>query len=296
VVTRVRSARVEVLTAQREIKTSEEVVRLSEEGLAVAQKLQKAGAGTQPDVLRAQVELEQNRIRLSTAQRRSDAAWRLLATAVGLPELPGLEMADDLDAPAPVFAWAALRDAVLERSSEMHEVQALHLQAEELLKRARAEVCPNLLFVVRPVYSFPDQDFRVLLEAGAALPIFNRNQGNILSAQADVIRTRAEIHQKELQLTERLTLAFQRYRVAFQQSEAYRREIVPHATESLRLVRLGYERGDPKYDYTAVLQAQRTLEEARLLQVQALGELWRAVSEILGLLQEDEHAETCPAP
>ena len=52
-----------------------------------------------------------------------------------------------------------------------------------------------------------------------------------------------------------------------------------------RLVRKGYESGDPKYDFTAVLQAQQTLAQARLAQVQALGNVWRAVSEIAGMLQ-----------
>ena len=59
------------------------------------------------------------------------------------------------------------------------------------------------------------------------------------------------------------------------------------ARESLRLVRLGFDRSDPKYDYTAVLQAQQVLAQAQLTQVQARGELWRALSEIAALLQHE---------
>ena len=59
----------------------------------------------------------------------------------------------------------------------------------------------------------------------------------------------------ELRLTERLTLAFQRYENARRQTEAYEKQILVNAAESLRLVRLGYDRGDPKYDYTTVLEA-----------------------------------------
>jgi outer membrane protein TolC len=62
--------------------------------------------------------------------------------------------------------------------------------------------------------------------------------------------------------------------------------VVPAALESLKLVRRGWERGDPKYDFTTVLQAQHTLSQARLAYVQALGVLWRSVAEIAGLLQE----------
>jgi outer membrane protein TolC len=90
----------------------------------------------------------------------------------------------------------------------------------------------------------------------------------------------------ELRLTDRLSTAFLRYRDARQQAEAYEKRIVPHALESLKLMRRGYESQDPRYDYTAVLQAQNILAQARLAYVQALGAQWRAVVDIAGLLQE----------
>ena len=139
-----------------------------------------------------------------------------------------------------------------------------------------------------PFYNVPDKDTRVQVGLITAIPIYNRNQGTIQEAQANLARTRAEIHQVELRLTERLATAFQRYQVAGQQTQAYQKQILPNARESLRLVRLGYERGDPKYDYTAVLQAQHILFQAQLTYVQGLGDLWRAVSELVGLLQQDE--------
>ena len=64
-------------------------------------------------------------------------------------------------------------------------------------------------------------------------------------------------------------------------------KILPNARESLRLILLAYEAGDPKYDYTAVLQAQSALAQARLGAVQALSDLQRAVGELEALLQRD---------
>jgi cobalt-zinc-cadmium efflux system outer membrane protein len=177
---------------------------------------------------------------------------------------------------------------VLARSSELQEARAAVQQAEAMLRRAQVEWVPNLQLSVRPFYAFPEQKALVRVEAGAMLPLFNRNQGNIAAAQADLARAHQEVRQAELRLTERLTGAYQRYQNARLQTEVYDKQILPNAAESLRLVRLGYERGDPKYDYTAVLQAQRILVEARLAYVQALGDLWRAASEIAGLLQLDQ--------
>ena len=129
----------------------------------------------------------------------------------------------------------------------------------------------------------------------APIPIFDRNQGNIHAAAADVARTQAEVQQLELRLTERLTLAYQRYQGARQQTESYQKTILPDARESLKLVEAGYRAGDRKYDYTTVLQAQQVLFQAQLAHTQALGELWRSVIEIAGILQQDQFLSGCAA-
>jgi len=290
VLTRIRIAFFEALTAQRNVEANEAVLKLAQGGLDAAEKLLKAGTGTQPDVLRAQVELEQSRIRLDLARQRDAAARQLLAVAVGVRELPHFPLAGSLEGEPPAYEWEPVVETVLTRSSEIQEAQALVLQAEGLLQRARVEPIPNLLMTVRPFYSFPNKNTQALVEMGFALPVFNKNQGNIHAAEADVFRTREEARLVELRLTERLTLAYQRYQNARSQVEGYAKRVLPNAQESLRLVLVGYEKQDPKYDYTAVLQAQQTLAQARLMYVQALGDLWRAVSEIAGLLQQDDLA------
>src|SRR5207248_3808953 len=187
-----------------------------------------------------------------------------LAAAVGLPALPVCPepgkagpatplIVGSLEKPTPAFDWEKLREAVLERSSEVQEARALALQAVKLLERARADAHPNLLLVARPLYTFISQTPEATVMIGAALPVFNANQGNILAAQADVARTRAEADLVQLRLAERLAAAYQRYLAARRQAAVYQGQVLPAAQEALRLIQLGYERGDPKYDYTAVL-------------------------------------------
>jgi cobalt-zinc-cadmium efflux system outer membrane protein len=288
VVTRVRLAYFEALTARREVAASREVVRIAEEGLEAARKLQLAGAGTRPDVLRAQVELEQSRVRLEVARQRAVTADELLAVTAGRRVLPGGPRDFPLEGPVPEYAHDDLLEAILARSSEVQEALANVLQAEQLVARAVAERVPDLTLGARPFYGDADNTFRTGFEVGTAIPVCNRNQGNIHAAQADLARTRADVQSVELRLAERLAPAHQRYVNARRQARAFAEQILPNAQESLRLVRLGYESGDPKYDYTAVLQAQHTLVQARLTYVQVLGELWRAVSELAGLLQQEQ--------
>jgi cobalt-zinc-cadmium efflux system outer membrane protein len=303
VVTRVRLAYYDLLTALGELQVSREVLKLAEDALAAAKKLQAAGTGTQPDLLRAEVEVEQSRLRLDNADQRARAVWKALAIAVGVPDMQHREIAGTMDIAIPQFEWQPVVTSVLTRSSEVQEAEANVAQAERLERRAVAQRVPDITLSVRPFYSYPDHQGEIRVEAGAPLPIFNRNQGNIVAARADLERAEEEVRQVELRLTERLTAAFLRYRQARQQVKVYQSKVIRTAEESLRLVRKGYESGDPKYDFTAVLQAQQTLAQAGLAYVQALGNAWRAVSEIMGMLQDEEAGcaaapdiATAPAP
>ena len=71
VLTQVRVAYVEKLAAGREVTASKEVVTIAEKSLDAAKSLRQKGAGTEPDLLQAQVELDQAKLRLETAKRRS---------------------------------------------------------------------------------------------------------------------------------------------------------------------------------------------------------------------------------
>jgi outer membrane protein, heavy metal efflux system len=296
VVTRTRLAYFEVLTAQRTVATAEEMVRVAGQALDAAKKVREAGAGTRPDVLRAQVELNQTQVDLRVAQQRLAASWQLLAVALGVPEVPCPCLQDIMQAPAPAYDWHAVLAAVTSATSPVQEAEALVMQADRALQLAKAERCPNIRVAVRPLYAFADQTAEMTVWLGAPVPIFNRNQGNIRAAEADLARSRDEVRQVELRLKERLAGAFQRYFSARQQAETYEKLILPEARESLRLIRTGYESGDAKYDFTTLLQAQRTLFQARLIYVQSLGELWRAVSDIAGLLQQDNLLSGCSPP
>src|SRR5262249_43274710 len=139
VVTRLRLAFYDLLTAQREVQVGRELVEIGQKNLAATKGGGKSGVRTQPDILRAQVELEQNGIRYRTSQARLEAAQRLLVNAAGVRSLPSLDIAGNLEALAPDFDWQLVLEWVLVRSSEIQEAQANVMQAEALVLRAQRE-------------------------------------------------------------------------------------------------------------------------------------------------------------
>jgi cobalt-zinc-cadmium efflux system outer membrane protein len=295
-ITRVRLAYFEMLTAQRELETNEQIVKLSQELLDSAKAVERAGAGGRPDVLRAEVELNQSQIRLAVAKQRAEAAWKLLALSVGLPKLPPTPLAGSLDDAAPSYDWCAAASAALIRSSEVQAAQATILQREWRVQREVVEPIPNVQVQAGPMYSFPDRRLEAQVQVGVNLPVFNKNQGNILSAQAQLTSAQQDARNVEIRLLERLTQANQRYQASRQQVETYQKDIVPRAAESLRLVQIGYKAGDAKFDYTTVVQAQQILIQSRLAAIQAQGELWKAIADIAGVVQLESLSHLPPTP
>jgi cobalt-zinc-cadmium efflux system outer membrane protein len=289
-VIRVRSAYYEVLTAERELGTNQEIVRIAQEGLDKNDRLAKARLAGERDVIGARLELTQSQNRLQISQQRRAAAWKLLATAVGVPALPACAVAGALDAAAPTYEWDVVLAGVLGRSSEIQEAQANLGQAHQELRLARAQVVPNVKFGLQPAYDVEMVNPILTASAQTTLPIFNRNQGNILAAQAEVARSTRVTQQVQLRLTERLIGAFQRYENAQNTLRLFESKMLPDAERSLALIRIGFDGNDPKFDFNAVLDAQRTLAQTRLAVIQAQGELWQSVSILEGLLQRE------PAP
>lgn len=284
-VARVRSVFYDNLTAQQEVETAREVLRIAQDGLSSAEKLQKAGIVGQPDVLRAQVELEQSKVKVIVAEQHVQTNWRLLANVLGQKDLQMQPLVGSLQEGIPDYDFQQIRQTMYDVSSDLEAARTSVAQAEVAVQRAEAEVTPDLQLQVRPFYSQPDGRTELAVGISAPLPWFNRNQGNIMAARANVAAAQATLRQLELQLSERLTLAFERYSNARQQVQAYSLKILPAAQESLRLILVAYNSGDQRNDFTAVLQAQQSLAQAKLGLVQARGELQKAVSEIEGLLQ-----------
>jgi cobalt-zinc-cadmium efflux system outer membrane protein len=287
VTARIRAAFYEVLTAQREVKVSEEVLEIAKVGLDTNERLAKAGQVGQPDVLRARVELTQSENRLQIAQQRLAASWKLMATAVGQPDLRLTSLDGDLDEELPAYEYEPLVASVLARSSVLQEARAGVLQAQRELDLAVAQVCPNLTVGLTPGYDYGASTPILTAAVSVPVPVFNRNQGNIMAARAEITRATRTVQQAQVRLTEQLATAYQRYEASRKTVSLFEKKVVPDATESLRLIRLAFDAGDPKFDFNAVLDAQRTLANARLSLIQARGEIWQAVSQIEGLLQRD---------
>lgn len=100
------------------------------------------------------------------------------------------------------------------------------------------------------------------------LPLFNRNQGNVLSASRRADQARDLRNAVELRLRTQVQSALDLWATASQEVESFDRVILPSAQNAVDAATRGFEMG--KFSFLEVLDAQRTLIEARGQYLQSL--------------------------
>jgi cobalt-zinc-cadmium efflux system outer membrane protein len=115
------------------------------------------------------------------------------------------------------------------------------------------------------------------------IPVWDRNQGNIRAAGANVRQSVAQLSSVQNDLLRQLAEALARYQSAQITVETYETGILPDARRTLNLVQQGY--AAQQLDFLRTLQTQRSLVEANLDYIGALQERLTAASTIAGLLQ-----------
>jgi outer membrane protein, heavy metal efflux system len=281
----VHSAYYEVLFAQQTMEINEQLVRVGEENLKAAEHLLAAKEVSLVDVLQASVEADAARVRLQNAHNRHQSAWRQLTAVIGAPEMQPVVLAGRLqNAPPQLGADSALQQ-VLAASPQLAEARAGLDRARWQVDREYAERIPNVNLRAAVHYNNEIGENIAAVEVGVPLPIFNRNQGNIAKAQAQLVAAENEVGRVELELRRKFASVFEQYSNAQQQAQTYGERIVPNSQKTLDLTKSGYQQGE--FNYQALLIAQRTYFQANLSYLESLLQLRLSAVAIEGLLVSD---------
>jgi cobalt-zinc-cadmium efflux system outer membrane protein len=278
----VRAGYYEVLLAQRMIDVNQQLVHTGDEGLQVTQQLLDAMEVSRADMLQARIEAESARLKLREAETRQQAAWRRLAAVLGRPDMDPAPLAGEVDQNLPDLNWDDTLARLLAQSPELAKARAGVERAKCELARQCAERVPNFEVGGAVKYDTGSQFAVADVEVGVPLPLFNRNQGNIVRAQAELVAAENEVRRAELELRDRLAAAFEQYTNARRQVQTYTETLLPNARESLDLVTQGYRAGE--FGYLTLLTAQRTYFDASLSYLVSLKELWTRSVDLEGML------------
>lgn len=282
VLTDVRKAYYAALLAQRRTDLAAELSRVSTRAAAASQELfDVAGDIPRPALLQTQIEQQNATIFVQTAENERQAARRNLSAVVG-SNLSDARLSGEVTQLPALLNWEEQLARITATSPEMAAAFANVARAQAALQRACVEPVPDVTtqFIVQ--YDNATEDTVTGVQVGMPLPIWNRNQGGIRQAEAEITEARRNADRVELDLKRRLATAFQAYATARSQAEIYSGQILPKAQESHELVQRGYTLGEIGYlDY---LSAQRTYSQTNLAYLEALSTLWANWNEIEGLL------------
>ena len=278
----VRAGYYEVLLAQKMIEVNEQLVRIAAENVKVAEQLKAALDVSEVDVLQIRIEAEQARLSLKEAENRHRTAWQRLAAVLGRPEMEPAPLAGDVAKELPALGWEDTLVRLLSQSPELGRARAGIERARCQLALECAQRVPNLEVEVWTKHDATTDESLADVGLGLPLPLFDRNQGNIVSAQAVLIAAQNELRRTELELRDRFAAAFEHYANARRRVDTYTITILPNAKESLRL--MGILKREGELGYLTLLTAQRTYFSVNLDYLANLRELWARTVELEGML------------
>jgi cobalt-zinc-cadmium efflux system outer membrane protein len=242
----------------------------------------------EPTALRAQTYLNRLAYKQAIASYLYD--WKALVATLGLPQLPLSEVAGQVDQFIPYYDYDEVRAYVLQNHTDVLTARNGVRIAQYNLKLAQVTgVFPNL-----DVYMALEKDFLnpphgtyQALALGLPLPLWNQNKGNIIAAQAALIRASKESQRVEVTLTNNLALAYEGYRNNLYAMEYYRRNVLPNLVRYYRGI---YARRqiDPTAAFGDLVFAQQNLTTNVQNYLGILGSLWSSVVSVADFLQTDD--------
>jgi outer membrane protein, heavy metal efflux system len=290
VVAGVRRGYFAVLAAQETMRVSEALARFADEVYGLQVDLVRSGQSAAYEPLQLRVLAYQSRAQVVQARNRYVAAWKGLAVTVGRPDMPPMLLCGTIDQPMPLIRHETLQAKILAGHSMIAAAHVALERAHRELRLAEANRIPNVTVAgtVQHDDTMANHNTTYNVAVGVPVPIFNRNQGNILKARATVEKAAADVAAVENELAAQLARAFERYDNQRRLVVWSRDRILPDQMQAYRGI-YGRHRIDPeRVGFGEIVAAQQTLVAATTTYLQTLTDAWDAVVELGKIAQADD--------
>ena len=281
-----------VLAAQEMLDLERDLLSIAEDKLQTERELLNLGQADDAELLQVEVEQQHREMTVEIRESALRQSWRSLAAIVGVPDLPAGTVRGNLEEIPPELEENQVLDRLTRESPAVRIAHEVVARTRAELTRARREPIPNLelrggLQDNREILesSGARVGLQGFLEVGVPLPLFNRNQGNVAAAEAQLERSEREVERIALVLRERASSHFEVYETSRLMVDRYRSELLPRAQRAYEL-RL-QSHGLMLAAYPQVLEAQARLFDLQAEYVSALETQWLNAIALSGLLLTD---------
>ncbi|MGY4828566.1 TolC family protein [Sphaerotilaceae bacterium SBD11-9] len=232
-----------------------------------------AEANVRMEALKARGELSTARQRLAAAMGSPTASGQVLqGTATAIPSEPDAAQLEQRRQQSPGSLRAR---AEVERAAALVDVE-------------RGRQTPDVTLSVGAKRENEAQRVMAVVGISIPLPFFDTNRGAVLASQRRHDQARDELALAELRIQTELQAAIEQLRTARTEAKSLQDEVLPAAQSAHDATVGGYELG--KFGLLEVLDAQRSLLQARTQYLQALSSAHRAAVDVERLLGEPSTA------
>ena len=195
-VTQVRSNYYAVLVARERIKVNRALSEFAEKVYRAQIGRTKTGQAAPYEPLQLRVLVLQARAQLIQSQNEYGAAWRRLAATLSTPEMCPVELAGDVNISVPNLDQQAAWQWICDHHTNLIIAQNGVAKSQHLLQLAK--MTPwipdiNVDASIQHDNTVAPYGTAYNLHAGIPIPLFDRNRGNIMSADAALMRASARI-------------------------------------------------------------------------------------------------------
>ncbi|MBU1690685.1 MAG: TolC family protein [Gammaproteobacteria bacterium] len=273
----------DVLVAQERLRLAQASVELAQRATTAASRRVTAGKVSPVEETKARVAEAGVRVELTLAGSELTTARKRLAGTWGNPA-PRFERSEgNLEALPQLPALADLNS----RLATSPNLLRARIEVDRRLALADVERSRRVPDLTVSLGARRNEELglnQAILGVSIPIPVFDRNQGNLLEALRRTDKARDELSAAEIRLSNELAQAHERLNTARQEVESLQRDILPGAQSAYDAATKGFELG--KFSFLEVLDAQRTSFQAKSQYLRALSEAHRSAAEIERILGE----------
>ena len=274
---RVHSAFATALYQEKACQAQMEIERSAEKAMVMAQARFDAGDALREDLARTEMELIRAKVELKRAESLSKQAMVALASAMGDATFVVQSLVGKLD---DVFEVPTLESLVKNLASlpENGQAEADIRTRNARLNAAKAERIPDVK--VELLYHRLESSRENTIDVGFSipLPLFNRNQGRLREARAELTAAEARSRITYNELTTRLRESHLQLTLALDTIRTFKTEILGKADIVLKSAEARYAAGD--ISLAEILPVRRDWAAMQLSYLESLRDVMQAWVEV----------------
>lgn len=237
----------------------------------------EAGRDSPLEEIRAKVMVSSSQISMGRIQKQHDKNRIILASYWG-SVTPSFNGIDGSLLPIPEISDIESKLSLMQNHPEMEKANNEIRVQESFFDLQQSHKKPNFTISAGVRYLSEVDDGAFVIGFSVPLPLRNRNQGAIRAAKEKIEYSAKEQEKIEFELQSQLHQSYVEYEQSYQEVNRLQTDILPNAKMAFDSALEGYRQG--KFPYLTVLDAQRSLFDLEVQELESALEVHQSINKI----------------